>query len=127
MRLVGIALAAAIVAAVACSDSGTSPIAGGLYTLSSVDGAPLPVRGATLVTVRGSLELRADGKYTLLQTDSAITGAALTQFNTSGTWVLSDNAIVLTGGSELFLGLAIGSIDSVRLDFHSHSNTYVKR
>ena len=87
----------------------------------------MPARGATLITVRGSLELRSDGHYTLLQTDSAIAGAALTQFNTSGTWVLSDNAVVLTGGSELFLGIALGSLDSVRLDFHTHSNMYVKR
>jgi len=127
MRLAGIALATAIVLASACGSDSLNPIQGGLFALTSVDGALLPVRGATLITVRGSLELRSDGHYTLLQTDSAIAGAALTQFNTSGTWVLSDNAVVLTGGSELFLGIALGSLDSVRLDFHTHSNMYVKR
>src|SRR6476646_907322 len=121
MRLVGSALLALVT--VSCSDS-ASPISGGLFTLASVDGASLPVRGATLITVRGSLELGSGSKYTLLQTDSAIAGGTPTQFVATGTWTLQDNAVVLTGGPELYLGIALGSIDSVRLTFRGHSNMY---
>ena len=98
----------------------------GSYTLITVDGAPLPVRGATATTVRGSLVLASRSSYTLTQTDSAHTGGARTEFRSEGTWSLTDNALVLHEGGNVYLGIVAGS-DTVRVNLNTRINTYIRR
>jgi len=126
MRSAALPIVALALIAAGCGDKGVGPLGGGLFTLTRVDENALPARGATTITVRGSLNLSDDHKFTLVQTDSAITGGALTQFSASGSWNINENALVLTGGPELYLGVAYGLIDSVRLTFGTHANMYKK-
>jgi hypothetical protein len=98
---------------------------GGVYSLIKVDGTALPFHGASAFTVRGAIDLKSGGVYSLTQTDSATTGA-LTAFSSSGGWSVTDNAVALVETDKsLLLGLLIG--DSLRLTYRSHENVYVRQ
>jgi hypothetical protein len=125
-RLAGAALVAA---ALSCAEPLVSDVLPpGTYRLILVEGAALPFRGTTALTVRGSLSLSSGHSYTLLQTDSAIAGGALTEFRSQGTWSLSENAIVLhDGGSvNIYLGV-VAPVDSVRVNLNGRVNTYIRQ
>ncbi|HTE46184.1 MAG TPA: hypothetical protein VK636_13115 [Gemmatimonadaceae bacterium] len=125
MRVVTRSVFAALVLVSACFTSDATPTGiPGTYRLTAVDAAPLPFNLGSAVTLRGQLDLRSGGQYTLTQTDSAAAGA--TNFSSSGTWSVTDNAITFHDDvSTLLLGLALR--DSVRLTYHSHTNVYVRQ
>jgi hypothetical protein len=101
----------------------------GTYPLIAVEGSQLPFRGPTAITVRGALALGSGASYILTQTDSAITGGALTQLRSEGSWSLNDNAIVLHEGSgnPIYLGVVSPVDTSIRVGFDGHMNTYDRR
>ena len=115
----------AVVAVSLASCTGATDSATGLagtYTLSTVDGAPLPFISASGIIVRGSVGLQSNGRYTLSQTDSAVTGA-LSVFSSAGTWNVSENALVLhIDGGGVQLGLAY--FDSLSVELRDHRNIY---
>jgi hypothetical protein len=114
----------------ACSSGLTDPVGGGLYALVAVDGAPLPFRVGTQVTVRGSLQLAQGRKFTLQQSDSSTTDTKLSELHVTGDWGITENALALTGGfgsGILYLGITYGAVDSVRLTMGAHQNLYARR
>jgi hypothetical protein len=100
----------------------------GTYPLVTVEFSPLPYRGASAITLRGSLVLTSGAGYTLTQTDSALTAAAPVEFRSTGHWSLTDNALVLhdNSGQLIYLGVVVG-VDTVRVNFSSRTNTYVRQ
>lgn len=126
MRVVFLAVAAALVLSASCHVSTDASATGipGTYKLTKIDASPLPFRLATGFTVRGQLDLQKGGGYTLTQTDSATSGVS--NFSSSGKWTVTDNAIQFVDGSAtLQLGVAFG--DSVRTTYRSHDNVYVRQ
>jgi hypothetical protein len=118
---------AIVAAALACTHPLESDILPpGTYRLVLVEGAPLPFRGPTALTVRGSLTLGAGHSYTLLQTDSAIAGGALAELRSQGVWSLNENAIVLHEGGDIYLGLVVPA-ETVRVTVRERFNTYVRQ
>ena len=97
----------------------------GNYSLISVDGSPVPFRTGTTITVRGTVGLNGNGKYTLTQADSSTSGS-VTNTSLSGTWSLTDNALALVP-SVGSLELGIVTIDTIRLNRANHQNVYVRR
>jgi len=110
----------------ACKNSVESAIGSpaGNYTLIAVDGASLPFKSGTTITVRGTIGLKGGGDYTLTQADSSTSGT-VTNTALSGTWSMNDNAIVLVPkvGS---LELGISTIDTLRITRTGHQNLYVR-
>ena len=97
----------------------------GRYTLVMVDGQGLPFRAATAFTVRGDVNIKNGGRYTLTQVDSTAAGAVST-ISANGQWSLQENAIALiedAGG----LQLGVISSDSLRMTYRSHENLYVRK
>jgi hypothetical protein len=125
MRMVVRSVFAALVLSASCHFTSDAALTGitGSYTLVRVDGSPLPFALASGFTVRGTLNMTNDAKFTLTQTDSAAGG--LTNFSLSGQWTVTENAIQFISSAPLQLGIA--SIDSVRTTYRSHENLYVKR
>jgi hypothetical protein len=115
-----------VAGASACSFTSDATVTGipGTYKLATVDGASLPFDLGSTRTVRGQIDLRTDGHYTLSQTDSGAAGA--TNYASSGTWSVTDNAITFhDDAASLLLGIVLR--DSVRVDFHLHNNLYARR
>src|SRR2546426_6717667 len=86
----------------------------GTFKLVAVDGSSLPFKSGSMITVRGTLSIQNNGRYSLSQTDSTAGTAAATT-SSQGIWVIQDLALSLhpdAGG--LFLGIWVPS-DSVRL------------
>ena len=96
----------------------------GNYSLVRVDGSPLPFNTGTTITVRGSLNLKGGGDFTLTQADSSTSGT-VTNTSLSGTWGVTDNGLALIPSAGA-LELGIVSIDTVRLGHASHQNLYVR-
>jgi hypothetical protein len=96
----------------------------GNYSLVAVDGSPLPITSGTTITVRGSVNLKGNGDFTLTQADSSKTGS-VTNTSVSGTWGLTDNALALIPSIGP-LELGIVTIDTIRLTHASHQNLYVR-
>ena len=117
---------ALLVALGACKSSVEGAIGSpaGNYTLIGVDGASLPFKSGTTITVRGTIGLKGGGDYTLTQADSSTSGS-VTNTSLSGTWSMNDNAIVLVPkiGS---LELGISTIDTLRITRGGHQNLYVR-
>ncbi len=128
-RLTFIALAGAAVTAGCLGSNVTADLGlpSGTYTLVSVDDVPLPFRGATTITVRGSLDLPVSGNYTLTQTDSVIAGGALSAFSSKGARSIQNGALLLVDENHTtYLGVIV-SIDSLRMTVLSHTNLYVRK
>ncbi|MEP6493236.1 MAG: hypothetical protein ABJF01_11200 [bacterium] len=126
MRVATLFVFAALVAASSCKFTSDATPTGipGTYRLATVDAAPLPFNLGATKTVRGQLDLQAAGHFTLTQTDSGAGGAS--NFSSSGTWNVTDNAITFKDdATSLLLGLALR--DSVRVTYHFHDNLYVKQ
>lgn len=116
-----------LVAITACRSSVESAYGSaiGNYSLITVDGSPVPFRSGTSVTVRGTVNLKNSGDYTLTQADSS-TGGSVTNTSSSGKWSLTDNALALLPGDGS-IELGIVSIDTIRLSHASRQNVYVRR
>jgi hypothetical protein len=116
-----------LVAALGCQssidDAFGSPV--GNYSLISVDGSPVPFKSGTNVTVRGTVNLKSGGDYTLTQADSSTSGT-VTNTSVSGKWSLTDNALSLLPGNGT-IDLGIVTIDTIRLGHASHQNVYVRQ
>src|SRR4051812_18989940 len=114
MRLL---LSVCILSAAACAGTSDPSISiAGSYDLKAVDGASLPAHTSSGYTVRGTLDLNSNGRYTIAQSDSAVTGV-VTAITSKGTWRLDDNALSLVeepAGFHLGIGYAG---DSVRAEF----------
>jgi hypothetical protein len=99
-----------------------SPV--GNYSLTAVDGSALPFKSGTTITVRGTIDLKSSGDYTLTQADSATTGS-VANTSLSGTWSMNENALVLVpSGASLELGIA--TIDTLKITRGGHQNLYVR-
>jgi hypothetical protein len=96
----------------------------GNYSLVSVDGSPLPFNTGTTIIVRGSVNLKGGGDFTLTQADSSSSGA-VTNTSVSGTWGVTDNGLALIPSAGP-LELGIVTIDTIRLGHASHQNLYVR-
>jgi len=97
----------------------------GSYTLVTVDAAPLPFHGTAAFTVRGTVNLRNDGRYTLTQADSAAAGT-VSNISAAGHWSLQENALALIDDTGP-LQLAVVLIDTLRMSYRGHENVYVRR
>jgi hypothetical protein len=133
MRVRILPAAAALAALSACNGStnpGLVATATGVFNLSQVDGNALPARGATVITLRGSLNIESsNNQYILSQTDSAIAGGAATPTTYQGNWSLENNAYTFfqgTGNQLLALGTLDGTGDTVRVSLNGHANVYVR-
>jgi hypothetical protein len=117
---------AALVVVASCSSvldaGGINPT--GTYTLFRLDGGSLPAAIATGFTSRGAIELKSnDHRYTLTQTDSV--AGTPTGTSISGTWTITENALqLIPDGGGLLLGVVM--VDTIRMDYRGHSNTYVR-
>jgi hypothetical protein len=120
---------AALVACNGATNPGLVATATGVFTLTQVDGNALPARGATVITLRGSLNIESSNQYVLSQTDSAIAGGAATPTTYQGNWSLANNAYTFFQGSGnqlLALGTLDGTADTVRVSLNGHANVYVR-
>ena len=97
----------------------------GNFPLVRVDGAGLPFQAGSIFTVRGQLDLRSDGRYTLTQADSAATGA-VTNISSVGRWALQESAIALIDDTGP-LQLGVATIDTIRMSYRGHDNVYARR
>lgn len=122
-----IAVLVSFVAVVSCKSTVEDALGSpsGNYSLVAVDGSPIPFNTGTSITVRGALNLKNGGDYSISQADSA-TGGAVTNSASTGKWSLSDNALTLIDDSgPLELGIII-SFDTIRLGHRNHQNLYVR-
>jgi hypothetical protein len=121
------AVLAALIAVISCTsalESGPNSLAG-TYVLVRVDDRALPAPIATGFTVRGTLELKGEARYTLSQSDST-SGGGVSTTSVSGRWTVENNALqMVQDGNILQLGIFI--LDTVRTDYRSHENVYVRR
>jgi len=125
MKRLGVLAAAITICACGGAESTALGTFTGRYTLVMVDGQGLPFRGATAFTVRGDVDIRNGGRYTLTQVDSTGAGAVST-ISANGQWALQENAIALIDDAG---GLQLGVIasDSLRMTYRGHENLYVRK
>ena len=125
MRRIGLFVGAIVV----CSCHGTDSTALGTfigrYSLVAVDNQPLPFRGASAFVVRGDVDVRNGGRYTLTQVDSIAAGA-VTTISSGGQWALQENAIALVDDAGP-LQLGVISSDTLRMAYRGHENVYLRR
>jgi hypothetical protein len=126
MRSFFLAAACAVLAACDSNPTSIAP-AVGIFNLVTVDGVPVPARGATSIAARGSIELGGDSDYDLVQIDSALTGGTTTEFRSSGQWQLENNALMLRDGSTLIFGAMSGDADTLRIVLRGQTNVYARR
>jgi len=125
MKRTGLFLAAIVVCSCKGADSTALGTFIGRYTLVAVDNQPLPFRGASAFVVRGDVDVRNGGRYTLTQVDS-IGGGAVTTVSSVGQWSLQENAIALIDDAGP-LQLGVIASDSLRMAYRGHENVYVRR
>ncbi len=125
MKRLGVLAAAITICACGGAESTALGTFTGRYTLVMVDGQGLAFRGATAFTVRGDVDIRNGGRYTLTQVDS-IGAGALSTISANGQWALEENAIALIDDAG---GLQLGVIasDSLRMTYRGHENLYVRK
>jgi hypothetical protein len=98
----------------------------GTYPLVAVDAAALPFAHGAASTIRGTLQMDGNGRYSIVQTDSLPGSAAFSSFASQGAWVLTNTTLQFTGDDGSF---RLGSVfrDTVRITIASHANTYVRQ
>jgi hypothetical protein len=126
MKRLGLLAAALTMCACGGAESTALGTFTGRYTLVMVDGQGLPFRAATAFTVRGDVNIRNGGHYTLTQVDSTAAGAVST-ISANGQWSFQENAIALIEDSGGGLQLGVISSDSLRMTYRSHENLYVRK
>jgi hypothetical protein len=94
-------LAAAALLVTACADDTTDPAASivGVYTLQTIDGHTLPYAVESEVQTGGTLQLKADSKWSVALAAHYVSGGDAS-FSDSGTYTYTDGDLALKSGTD---------------------------
>ncbi len=97
----------------------------GTYNLVLVNAAPLPYNKGSAFIVRGRVIIHSSPTFDLIETDSTANGVS--DVSTSGQWNISNNALTLkVDANTFYFGSLSGSQDTLRVQFNSVLETYVR-